>query len=149
MAANTCVLPSTPDIVGIGVRCSIYGQTLLCFLPPILVILKKSSMDGLALSERLATTSLPLAFLTLVIAIVQALDNDLSSYHAHIALKLGGLNIVGLMVLFWTYAKYEVMSSESLSCRSGTCLLIISLTRTNAENVLQLFRRAWRCKCGR
>ncbi|KAH6914610.1 hypothetical protein BKA70DRAFT_551390 [Coprinopsis sp. MPI-PUGE-AT-0042] len=111
--ASACIITATPDVSGTGVRLSVYLQSLLCLVPLILVALnKRTLLEGLNLSERLTTTNLILAFAVLVSSIFQALGNGLSSYHAHVAMKLSWLNISNVLVFYWMYAEYKARHSS-------------------------------------
>lgn len=107
---NICSLPATPDVFGTGVRLSVYLQTLLCLIPQILVALnKRTLLDNLDLSERLTSINIILAFSILVSSMSQALGTGMSSYHAHVALKLSWLNISNLLVFYWMFASYNAI----------------------------------------
>ena len=113
-APINCIIPATPDVSGFGVRLSVYIQSLLCFIPPVLVVLgKRSYQDGLDLSERLTTTNLILVFAILGSSVVQALNNGLTNYHANIVLKLGWLGVCNLVTFTWMYIKYKMGQSPS------------------------------------
>jgi hypothetical protein len=86
---NASCIPSNPDIAGIGVRLSIYIQTLLSFVPALLF-----ASDGIVDSEEEEVlcaiyTSLLLTACALVLStIIQAATLGISVYHTLIVLNL-------------------------------------------------------------
>ncbi|KAF6744048.1 hypothetical protein DFP72DRAFT_750565, partial [Ephemerocybe angulata] len=97
-----------PDIAGIGVRCAIYIQTLMCFFPALWALLDgRVTQDELEAAETQATTNLVLAFAILVSAIVQAQTLVLTNYHASIVLSMSWLNNTNAFVYFFLYVQYK------------------------------------------
>ncbi|KAF6746125.1 hypothetical protein DFP72DRAFT_785926, partial [Ephemerocybe angulata] len=93
-----------PDIAGIGVRCAIYIQTLLCFIPAFWALVDgKVTRDELDAAETQAITNLVLAFAILVSSIVQAQTLVLTNYHASIVLSMSWMNNTNAFVYFLLY----------------------------------------------
>ncbi|KAJ3520622.1 hypothetical protein NMY22_g12670 [Coprinellus aureogranulatus] len=104
----SCIIPSNPDIAGVGVRGSIYAQVLLGFLPAIWALLDSHVSDyKLESLETQSTTNLILAFAILISCGVQALTSILSNYHAYIILCMSWMNNTNAFTYFLLYVHYK------------------------------------------
>ena len=104
----SCVIPSDPDISGIGVRSAIYIQNLLCFIPAVWALLDgEVSNYELETAETQSTTNLILAFAILISTIVQACTLGLTNYHATIVLSLSWMNNTNAFVYFLLYVHHK------------------------------------------
>jgi hypothetical protein len=90
MSDLPCLIPSDPDISGIGVRIAIYVQNLLSFVPAVWAILNNGQVSEAELEyvKAQSMTILITAFAILVTAIVEAQKSGLSNYHASVVLSL-------------------------------------------------------------
>ncbi|KAF5336382.1 hypothetical protein D9611_006550 [Ephemerocybe angulata] len=108
MSTQGCRIPGNPDIAGVGVRCAIYVQTLLCFFPAFWTLGDgKVTRDELDSAETQATTNLVLAFAILVSSIVQAQTLVLTNYHASIVLSMSWLNNTNAFIYFLLYVQHK------------------------------------------
>ncbi|KAJ3518323.1 hypothetical protein NMY22_g13736 [Coprinellus aureogranulatus] len=104
----SCLIPSNPDIAGIGVRIAIYVQTFLCFIPAIWALWDSYITDyELESLETQSTTNLILAFAILISCSVQALTSILSNYHAYIVLSMSWMNNTNAFIYFLLYVHYK------------------------------------------
>ena len=88
-----CIAPN-PDIAGIGVRVSIYAQSLLTLLHPLIIgwdgkLLRGSDIDSL---RGIYVGVLLTALALLVSAFIQTAAFSLSLYHALVVLNLSWIN---------------------------------------------------------
>ncbi|TDL22594.1 hypothetical protein BD410DRAFT_788406 [Rickenella mellea] len=112
MASTICLIPSNPDIAGIGVRISIYVQSATALVPAALKIIEDLLRRNGARSqttqfhktvvnweniEGIATPNVILGFALLVSSLIQAHLYGLTVYHAIILLNLH--IIIGFSVL--------------------------------------------------
>ncbi|TDL21624.1 hypothetical protein BD410DRAFT_898729 [Rickenella mellea] len=104
MASTTCLIPSNPDIAGIGVRISIYVQAATALVPAALKIIEDQLHENTGpKSQRtkfhktvvnwenikdIATPNIVLGFALLVSSVIQAHIYGLTVYHALILLNL-------------------------------------------------------------
>lgn len=106
--SNSCYIPANPDIAGIGVRTSIYVQTLLSFYPALVALADGEVSDGeLEIMDELANTNFLLAFAMLISCFVQALTVGLTSYHASIVLSMSWLSNSGGFIYFQLYVRHS------------------------------------------
>ncbi|KAJ7255353.1 ankyrin repeat-containing domain protein [Mycena rebaudengoi] len=103
-----CIIPSDPDISGIGVRVAIYAQNLLSFVPVAGVL-----WDGYVSPFELeslqgqSTTILITAFAILISAMVEVRTIGLSSFHANIILDLSWMNNTNTFIYFLLYVQHQ------------------------------------------
>ncbi|KAJ7255357.1 hypothetical protein C8J57DRAFT_1518287 [Mycena rebaudengoi] len=103
-----CIIPSDPDISGIGVRVAIYAQNLLSFVPVAGVL-----WDGYVSPFELesvqgqSTTILITAFAILISAMVEVRTIGLSSFHANIILGLSWMNNTNTFIYFLLYVQHK------------------------------------------
>ncbi|KAJ3526265.1 hypothetical protein NMY22_g10231 [Coprinellus aureogranulatus] len=104
----SCLIPSNPDVSGIGVRIAIYIQNLLCFIPALWALwdgkVTNYEMDS---AEAHSTTNLVLAFAILISCIFQALARGLTNYHGSIILSLSWMNNTNAFIYFLLYIQYK------------------------------------------
>ncbi|KAJ3522587.1 hypothetical protein NMY22_g11830 [Coprinellus aureogranulatus] len=104
----SCLIPSNPDVSGIGVRIAIYIQNLLCFIPALWALwdgkVTNYEMDS---AEAHSTTNLVLAFAILISCIFQALARGLTNYHGSIILSLSWMNNTNAFIYFLLYVQYR------------------------------------------
>ncbi|KZT59258.1 hypothetical protein CALCODRAFT_198945 [Calocera cornea HHB12733] len=100
---SSCVIAANPEIAGIGIRVSLYVQTVLVTVPVILVSFAPKSKSGITeklfedLSLNIATV-LVTGSAMLVSAFVQARLYDFSLYHGLIVLNLSWLNVLTVLM---------------------------------------------------
>ncbi|KAJ3531342.1 hypothetical protein NMY22_g8195 [Coprinellus aureogranulatus] len=104
----SCLIPSNPDVSGIGVRIAIYIQNLLCFIPALWALwdgkVTNYEMDS---AEAHSTTNLVLAFAILISCIFQALARGLTNYHGSIILSLSWMNNTNAFIYFLLYVQHK------------------------------------------
>lgn len=106
--ASPCLIPSNPDIAGIGVRIAIYAQNLLSFIPAAWAIWDAEVTDyELESVETQSTTNLILAFAILISCVVQAFTLGLTNYHASIVLSMSWTNNTNVFIYFLLYVHYK------------------------------------------
>ncbi|KAJ3530347.1 hypothetical protein NMY22_g8614 [Coprinellus aureogranulatus] len=106
LMASSCLIPSNPDVSGVGVRTSIYSQNVLCFIPALYALYDgKVDDEELESAEIHTTTNLVLAFAILFTCIFQALARELSNYHSSIVLTLSWMNNTNAFVYFILYVQ--------------------------------------------
>lgn len=104
--ASGCLIPSNPDVSGIGIRIAIYVQNILCFVPAVCAIWDGDvDQEELESAEIHSTTNLVLAFAILISCIFQALARGLSNYHSSIVLSLSWMNNTNAFVYFLLYVQ--------------------------------------------
>lgn len=106
----SCVIPSNPDITGIGVRVAIYAQNFLSFIPAAWALWDGEVSDyELESVEKQATTILVTAFAILIAAMSLARSiggNGLSNFDATIVLNLSWMNNTNTFIWFLLYVQY-------------------------------------------
>lgn len=116
--SSPCLIPSNPDIAGIGVRAAIYAQNLLCFVPAVWAIwdgqVTEYELDSV---ETQSTTNLVLAFAILISCIVQAFTLGLTNYHASIVLSMSWINNTSVFVYFLMYVHHKANGREPVKLR--------------------------------
>jgi hypothetical protein len=104
----TDVIPTNPDISGVGVCIAIYFQTFLSFILTALALTDgKISVDELKAVERQSTTILITAFAILISALIQLHNFSLSSFHTSIILNLSWLNNTNALIWLVLYISYK------------------------------------------
>ncbi|KAJ3547377.1 hypothetical protein NMY22_g1682 [Coprinellus aureogranulatus] len=117
--STPCYIAANPDISGIGVRISIYAQTLLAFGPSIFALRNRfvgktqeeetiTDLAVLELTADLAKANQVLGLAMLLSFFVQAFSPiGLSSYHASIVLSMSWLTNSGAFVYFLLLVQYK------------------------------------------
>jgi hypothetical protein len=104
----TDVIPTNPDISGVGVRVAIYIQTFLSFIPAFWALRDGViTSDEMEAVERQSTTILITAFAILISALIQLYKFGLSSFHTSIILNLSWLNNTNALIYFVLYISYK------------------------------------------
>lgn len=117
--SSPCMIPSNPDIAGIGVRAALYVQNLLCFVPAIWAIWDGEVSDyELDSTDGYSTTNLFLAFAILISCIVEASTGGLANYHASIVLSISWMNNTSVFVYFLLYVQHEGQDPQFAGKRS-------------------------------
>lgn len=108
MISNTsCLIPSNPDVVGIGVRTAIYAQNLLSFVPAFFAIHDgKVTPAELQSIENQSMNILVTALAILITTIIQG-QTTLTNYHAAIVLNLSWMNNTNLFIYFLLYCYHR------------------------------------------
>jgi hypothetical protein len=103
------MIPTDPDISGIGVRIAIYVQNLLSFVPAVWALLNDGQVSEAELEsvETQSMTILITAFAILVTAMVEAQKSGLSNYHASIVLSLSWMNNTNTFIYFILYVHHK------------------------------------------
>lgn len=104
----TEVIPTNPDISGVGIRAAIYIQNVLSFIPAFWALRDgKIDLAELEAVERQSTTILITAFAILISAIIQVKTFSLSSFHTSIILSLSWMNNTNTFIYFLLYISYK------------------------------------------
>lgn len=107
------VIPTNPDISGVGVRAAIYIQNFLSFLPALWALRDgKISSDELEAVERQSTTILITAFAILISTLIQLKTYGLSAFHTSIILNLSWINNTNAFIYFILYIQYKCDGSR-------------------------------------
>ncbi|KIY66546.1 hypothetical protein CYLTODRAFT_377592 [Cylindrobasidium torrendii FP15055 ss-10] len=113
MDSTSCMIPSDPDIAGVGVRTAIYIQNLFTFVPAIWALWDgKVSAYDLESVESHSTTILVTAFAILISAVGQAHTLGLSVFHASIVLSLSWMNNTNTFIYFLLYVKHKSQAND-------------------------------------
>jgi hypothetical protein len=104
----TDVIPTNPDILGVGIRAAIYIQNFLSFLPAFWALRDGIiTLDKLEAVERQSTTILITAFAVLISAIIQVKTFTLSGFHTYVILSLSWMNNTNTFIYFVLYISYK------------------------------------------
>ncbi|KAJ7720937.1 hypothetical protein B0H16DRAFT_1896699 [Mycena metata] len=114
MAANCTILPSNPDVSGVGVRAAIYTQNLqvTCFLPVIVHLwdgkITKHKLKGIKdQSIGMLTVAFAILLTTIILAKGAGGDQQITSYHAAVVLDLSWMNNTSTWIWFILYVHHR------------------------------------------
>ncbi|KAF8521963.1 hypothetical protein BU17DRAFT_8799, partial [Hysterangium stoloniferum] len=97
-----------PDISSIGVCVAIYAQNLMSFLPAFYAISNgEVTVDELSSVKTQASTIFITALAILILAIFEAVTQQITSFHATIILNLSWMNNTNLFIYLLLYIHHK------------------------------------------